>query len=500
MKITLRQDNGKIEKGHLYLVATFLKKAKKNQTPDFSAWDKDLLKSFKAASLNKDYTAQKSETFSFEHQGHKVVALGIGEQKKNNDENLRKQIATFIKKYESKDHAISIDLKSFTLGLETIETAIHAMTEAIVMASYKFDKYKSDQKDSKLQKVTLVNNTTLNLKDAKASLNKGLVLAESVNIARDFVNEPPNVLNSESYTKEVKKLMKGVEGVKVKVMGRKELLKEKMNMFLSVAKASSHDPKLVHLTYTPKKVTKKTKHIALVGKGITFDTGGYSLKPGASMINMKFDMAGSSTVFAAFRAASLLKLNVKISAYMGLTDNVIAPDGTAPDSIVKARNGKTVEILNTDAEGRLVLGDVLTYASEQKPDALIDCATLTGACLMALGTEVCGLMANDQNLADKLLSSAKNTDEYLWQLPIIEEWREDIRSCNADIKNLGTSRWAGTAKAAAFLENFVENDIPWAHLDIAGIGDSQSHLPYCPNKGGSGLIIRTLVNFLENEA
>ena len=217
------------------------------------------------------------------------------------------------------------------------------------------------------------------------------------------------------------------------------------------------------------------------------------------MVNMKFDMAGSATVYGAFRAAALLGLPVKVSCFLGMTDNAVNELATMPDSIVTAKNGKTVEILNTDAEGRLVLGDVLTYASEHKPDAIIDAATLTGACLMALGTEVCGLMGNDDKLKNSLKKAAGNTDEYIWDLPIIPEWREDMKSNIADLKNIGGSRWGGTAKAAAFLENFVGEGIAWAHLDIAGCGDSQGHLPYCPTKGASGMMVRTLVEYIKSQ-
>ena len=171
---------------------------------------------------------------------------------------------------------------------------------------------------------------------------------------------------------------------------------------------------------------------------------------------------------------------------------------TMPDSIVTARNGKTVEILNTDAEGRLVLGDVVNYACDSKPDAIIDAATLTGAILVSLGSEVCGLFSNNQKLADSLLTSAKNTDEYMWQLPIIDEHKNDIKAAVADLKNIGNSGHGGSAKAAAFIENFLAPEIAWAHLDIAGIGDSQGHLPYCPPKGASGIVIRTLVDYLKN--
>ncbi|RLA59032.1 MAG: hypothetical protein DRQ89_14650, partial [Epsilonproteobacteria bacterium] len=336
------------------------------------------------------------------------------------------------------------------------------------------------------------------LKKAAKALQDSTNVVESVNIARDYVNEPPNVLHSESYAKMVEKDAKAIKGVKVKVFGKPELKKEKMGMFLSVNAGSAYQPRMVQLTYTPSKVTKKTKHICFVGKGLTFDTGGYSLKPGGSMMNMKYDMAGSATVYGAFRAAALLGVDAKVTCLLGMTDNAINELATMPDSIVTARNGKTVEILNTDAEGRLVLGDVLSFASDLKPDCIIDAATLTGAVLVALGKEICGVMGNNQSLINNILKSTKNTDENAWQLPIIDAFRSDMKSQIADLKNIGGSRGGGTAKAAAFLENFVDPKVPWVHLDIAGCGDSQSHLAYCPPKGPSGSMIRSLVDFVSN--
>ncbi len=320
---------------------------------------------------------------------------------------------------------------------------------------------------------------------------------EVLTFARDLVNEAPNVLHSEGYAKEIEKdVKKNLKGVEIKILGKAELKKENCNLFLSVNAGSAYGPRLVHLTYTPKKTTKNTKHIALVGKGLTFDTGGYSLKPGGSMMGMKFDMGGSATVYGAFRAAVLNNSPYKITCILGMTDNAVSYTATMPDSIIKSRSGKTVEILNTDAEGRLVLADCIDYACDLEPDFLINAATLTGACLIALGTQVCAVLGNDDKWINKVKKSADQSDEYMWQLPIIDEWREELKSPIADLKNIGSSGKAGTAIAAAFLQNFVKNDIKWAHLDIAGVANGASHLPYCPSKGASGLIVRSLHHLL----
>jgi len=479
---------------------TTQKKGKKEvKVAAMTNWSKEVKDYFATLKSSSTFTAESGSQFFFDFEGNRYLAFGLGDKKQLDNETARKAYSNLVK--AMKDSYVSVALQLDTmLAKGGLENTVTILTEAIQLTSYQFDKYLTNKKTAKMKTIHFDSKEKKTAaKKLQTAIDDTTKITESVNIARDFVNEPPNVLNSESYAKEVLKDVKNIKGVKVKVLGKADLKKQKMGMFLSVNAGSAYEPQLVHLTYTPAKATKNTKHIAFVGKGLTFDTGGYSLKPGASMVNMKFDMAGSATVYGAFRAAALLGLPVKVSCFLGMTDNAVNELATMPDSIVTAKNGKTVEILNTDAEGRLVLGDVLTYASEHKPDAIIDAATLTGACLMALGTEVCGLMGNDDKLKNSLKKAAGNTDEYIWDLPIIPEWREDMKSNIADLKNIGGSRWGGTAKAAAFLENFVGEGIAWAHLDIAGCGDSQGHLPYCPTKGASGMMVRTLVEYIKSQ-
>jgi leucyl aminopeptidase len=418
-----------------------------------------------------------------------------------NAEALRRVIANFFKAVSGKKYkTILIDALSFH-GISKKEKTLALMHEALIMTDYKFDKYFSTKKELSFKSIDLyVADANLKRK-AKKDIDAHINTAESVNYCRALIDEAPNVLHSVEYAKRIEKdvrtTLKG-KGVKVKILGKAELKKEKMGCFLAVNAGSAYAPQLVHLTYTPKKATKNMKHIALVGKGLTFDTGGYSLKPGGAMMGMKFDMGGSATVYGAFRAAVLNNAPVKITCILGMTDNAVNSNATFPDSIVTSRKGLTVEILNTDAEGRLVLADCLDYASDQGPDEIIDAATLTGACLVALGSQVGAVLGNDQKFVDRLLKTAKGNDEYMWQLPIIPEWRDDMKSKIADLKNIGTPARAGTATAAAFLENFIGEGISWAHLDIAGIGDSQAHLPYCPAKGGSGILVRSLADYLVN--
>ena len=497
MKVQLKFNAKSPTSSQLVLISAF--KIKDKDEASLTGWPADFQAAFTLLKNSKNFKAKMGQIFYFSlTDGTTVAALGMGEKSKATWENLRTAMANIYKASKNSYTDMSINLDSFMLK-SNLEKTVYTINEALLLTAYTFDKYLSKKDESTLKTITLDSKLPKS-KDRKAAkaLQDSTNVIESVNIARDYVNEPPNVLHSESYAKLIEKDAKKIKGVKVKIFGKPELKKEKMGMFLSVNAGSAHEPRMVQLTYTPPKATKKPKHICFVGKGLTFDTGGYSLKPGGSMMNMKYDMAGSATVYGAFRAAALLGVNAKITCLLGMTDNAINEFATVPDSIVTARNGKTVEILNTDAEGRLVLGDVLSFASDLKPDCIIDAATLTGAVLVALGHEICGVMGNNQKLIDNILKSTKNADEHAWQLPIIAPFREDMKSKIADLKNIGGSRFGGSAKAAAFLENFVDPKIPWAHLDIAGCGDSQSHLAYCPPKGPSGCMIRSLVDFIAN--
>lgn len=461
--------------------------------------DKSLKEEFNNLKAAKAFKAGKDETISFTGAlGETVWVLGLGDKNEFSAEDIRKSVAKLFKNSKGKFSTVAFDVPGFNSIKDEVEAA-RLIAESIYLTDYSFDLYKSKKSEKFEQKVFLSHTEKKNSAKAEKALASVKNICQSINVARDFINEVPNVLHSEEYAKRVEAdVKKNLKGVKVKILNKAQIKKENMGLFLSVNSGSAYEPRLVHLTYEPPKATAKTKHIALVGKGITFDTGGYSLKPGASMTGMKFDMGGSATVYGAFRAAVLEKAPIKITCILAMTDNAINSMATMPDTVVAGRNGKTVEILNTDAEGRLILADALDYACDLNPHYIIDAATLTGACLVALGNQVCAILGNDDKWINEILAAAKNQDEYMWQLPIIPEWRTDIKSKVADLKNIGSPMRAGTATAAAFLEEFIKNDIKWAHLDVAGVADSQSHLPYCPANGASGLIIRSLTHLLVN--
>lgn len=461
--------------------------------------DKTLKEEFQNLKAAKTFKAAKDETLSFSGpMGEIVWVVGIGDKAKYSAEDIRKSVAKLWRSTKGKFATVAFDVPGFNSVRSEVE-ASRLIAESLYMTDYTFEKYKSKKSEAPAQTAVLAHVEKKNSQKIDKVLASTKNICDSINVAKDFINEVPNVLHSEEYARQIEAdAKKTLKGVKVKILNKAQIQKEKMGLFLSVNAGSAYEPRLIHLTYEPARANSKTKHIALVGKGITFDTGGYSLKPGANMAGMKFDMAGSATMYAAFRAAVLEKAPVKITCILALTDNAVNSSATFPDAVVTGRNGKTVEILNTDAEGRLILADALDYACDQNPHFIIDAATLTGACLVALGNQVAAILGNDQKWMDQILQAAKDQDEYMWQLPIINEWRQDIKSKIADIKNIGTPMRAGTAIGAAFLEEFIKNDIKWAHLDIAGIADSQSHLPYCSGHGASGLMVRTLTHLLVN--
>jgi leucyl aminopeptidase len=327
----------------------------------------------------------------------------------------------------------------------------------------------------------------------QAVLAAGQVLGETVNLTRQLVNEPASRIYPESFAAEAQKFAEEF-GLGIEVWDERRLEEERCGALLAVARGSSSPPRLVILSH--RGGASDEPLLALVGKGVTFDSGGLCLKTGDGMKTMKGDMAGAATVFGAMQAIARLELPVNVIGLAGLVENMISGDAYRVGDVITARNGKTIEVLNTDAEGRLVLADVLDVALERGADKIIDLATLTGACLVALGSDVAGLMTNDQNWCDAVRQAADRCGEPSWQLPMFAEYGEQIRSKVADIKNVGESRWGGTITAAKFLEEFVAGK-PWVHIDIAGPAFLETPKPWL-DAGGSGAFVRTLVEIARN--
>ena len=319
-------------------------------------------------------------------------------------------------------------------------------------------------------------------------LASGQILGESVNLTRQLVNEPASRIYPESFAAEAEKFAEEF-GLEIEVWDEQRLEDERCNALLAVARGSQRPPRLVILSHTGG--GPEDPVLALVGKGVTFDSGGLSIKPADGMKTMKCDMAGAATVFGAMQAIARLELPVNVIGLAGLVENMLGGDAYKVGDVLVARNGKTIEVLNTDAEGRLVLADVLDVALERHADHIIDLATLTGACMVALGTDVAGLMTNDEDWGDVVRTTANDCGEPLWQLPMFAEYDEQIQSKVADIKNIGEGRWGGAITAAKFLQQFV-GKTSWAHIDIAGPAFLENPKPWL-DAGGTGAFVRTLV-------
>ncbi len=373
-----------------------------------------------------------------------------------------------------------------------------AVAEGVLLGAYSFDAYKETGKDAgaKSGKGPLAEAALLGGKPRdkayKAAVERAAAVAEELNRARDLVNTPPNDLNPEAFAAVAQAAAKE-HGIKVQVLDEKALVKGGYGGILGVGAGSAAGPRLVKLSYTS---SKATKSLAFVGKGITYDSGGISLKPAGHNETMKCDMAGAAAVFAAVVAAARLGLEVNVTGWLALAENMPSGSATRPGDVLRMYSGKTVEVLNTDAEGRLVLADALWAASQEKPDAIIDVATLTGAMMLALGSRTYGVMANDDAFRSAVHEAAEEVGEPAWPMPLPEHLRKGMDSATADIANMG-ERMGGGLVAGLFLREFVGEGIAWAHLDIAGPAFNEGGpFGYTP-KGGTGTAVRTLVRVAE---
>jgi len=347
--------------------------------------------------------------------------------------------------------------------------------------------FKAEPARFPFDKVSLVAGAGANVAELTTAAKQGEILGESVNIVRELVNLPAGELYPESFAQRAKELATDF-GLGCGVFDENWLKQERMGCILAVGQASDRPPRLVVLEYDG--APGDSRRIAFVGKGVTFDSGGLSLKTNENMLTMKCDMAGAATVLGALIAVARLKLPVNISGYMGLVENMVSGNSYKLGDVLRSRAGITVEVNNTDAEGRLVLSDVLRYAVDEGADRLIDLATLTGSCVVALGEDVVGAFTNDQPWCDDVLAASRRASEEVWQLPMFDHYAEQLKSDVADVKNTGT-RWGGAITAAKFLEKFVDKR-PWVHLDIAGPAYAGSSKPHREG-GGTGCMVRALV-------
>ncbi len=425
----------------------------------------------------------------------KIMLLGIGDGKKLNEDKLR-QLGGIISLKAKELNFPNVIISNFYSSSSQVVSII----EGLVLSLYEFNKFKEDKADKTLPtfyenySVVIISTDDSNDRN-KIDIGKLVNICEAVFYARDLANSPPNVIDPNALANSAKTLEK-MKNIHVDILNQNQIKDLGMNGIISVGKGSENEPKLIIVEYNNS--TSTDKPIVLVGKAVTFDTGGISIKPSDRMDEMKFDKSGGCTVLGIMKALGNLDLPINVVAIIPAVENMPSGSSYRPGDIIRMYNGKTVEVLNTDAEGRLILADALAYGvAKYSPKCILDFATLTGACIIALGTNIAGIIGNDNKLINKLVSISNITGEKIWQLPLSEEFSDLIKSNVATIKNIG-GRTGGTITAAAFLSYFV-SDVPWAHFDIAGTAwtqDGTADKSYNP-KGSTGFGIRTIIKFLE---
>ena len=439
------------------------------------------------------------ETMFFSHlpgvQAERVLLVGIGDQKKLNPRAFLKLVSTAVK--HASNHRIenlALDIVDFAM-VESGELfeKIGAIVSTFFESNYNFNEQKNHERKTPhaFKKITLLTESKASFSEIKNLIKRFSGINQGVNLAKNLANRSANVCTPSHLASEARKIGKKSDKLTIKVIEEKEMHQLGMGSFLAVARGSIEPAKFIIATY--KGANKNKKPVVLIGKGVTFDSGGISLKPGAGMDEMKYDMGGAASVLGCVEALSALEPKINVVALIPATENM--PDGKAikPGDIVKSMSGKTIEILNTDAEGRLILCDALTYCSRFNPDCVIDVATLTGACVVALGKHATGLLSNHDEFADEILKAGEKAHDRAWQLPLWDEYRAQLNSPFADIANVG-GRYAGTITAAIFLSAFAEN-YKWAHLDIAGTAWNSG-----ASKGATGRPVPLLMEFLLRRA
>ncbi len=437
------------------------------------------------ALVSLGFTGQAGQVQVVPGDGRLVAAVGLGPVDGIDAVGVRRAAAALARSVRSR-RSLAVDLASVARSDDLSEAdAAHAVVEGSALAVYRFG-YKSTKDDDHLARVTLVGSTAAGVRSA---VERATAVVDGVTLARDLVNEPGGSLTPPKFANRVRRMARD-RGLTVKVLDEAAIRRARLGGLLGVNRGSTQPPRFVELTYTPKGRPKGT--LALVGKGLTFDAGGLSIKTGQGMMDMKMDMGGAAAVVGAMSVLPAVAPRCRVRAYLPMTDNMLGGDATRPGDVLTLRNGKTIEVLNTDAEGRLVLADALSLASEAKPDAIVDLATLTGACMVALGPRIAGLMGRDDGFLARVEEASTRTGERVWRLPLPVDYRSMVDSSVADMKNIGGS-YGGALTAGLILGEFVADGIPWAHLDIAGPAFADSDDGEVVT-GGTGFGVRLLVD------
>lgn len=465
-----------------------------------------LIPSSRSALSVMTFKGKENETFILYPQGlrtKRLLLVGLGKIGNLSRERLRRAASTAAKTAKSmkaKTLAIMepdpgvIGKASTDFGKDLWASIGTALGEGASLAAYRFKKYITgdSEKNTDLARLSLVSPDTKRTAQLESGLRFAQKVCEATYLARDLANAPANEIYPETLAAHAVRAGRRW-GFRVTVHDQRRIKKLKMGGLLGVAQGSERPPRFIVMELNANKRTLPT--VVLIGKGVTFDAGGISIKPASGMAEMKMDMSGAAAVIGTIQAAAQLRLRVHLVGLVPATENLLGGAAMKPGDILTHYNGRTSEVDNTDAEGRLILADALSYASKYKPDLVIDLATLTGACVVALGHYATGMMGNDQEAMDRLDASGKRTYERVWQLPMFDEYEKLVKSDVADVKNVG-GRWAGAITAAMFLKKFIGN-YRWVHLDIAGTAIMEEPLEYIP-KGGSGVGVRLLIDFLRD--
>jgi len=421
----------------------------------------------------------------------RLLLVGVGKREQYSIAALRKVAGAALR------HLKARSVKNFAFLVReghAAEESVQAIAEGVLAGNFETDKYKTEKKNDKnIETVLLAGSSDAERASAEKGLSKGRIIAEAQNFTRDLVNEPSNKLTPRILAEKAEAMAKGA-GLSVEILDEKKIADLKMGALLSVAQGGPEPPRVIVVTYTPANLKPGAPVIGLVGKAITFDTGGISIKPADGMEKMKYDMAGGATMLGVMRALAALKPSVKVICVVPSSENMPGGKAQKPGDIQTAMSGKTIEVLNTDAEGRLVLADGVHYAKQLGATYLVDAATLTGAIVVALANVNVGVFGSDQPFTDRLLASSKAVGEKMWQMPIDDDYREFIKGTVADIQNIGSGKGGGAIAGAMFIKEFT-GDTPWIHLDIAGTAWNDDAKPWLA-KGPTGVALRTLVHLV----
>jgi leucyl aminopeptidase len=494
MELLLKHGSALKQKTGCLLVGVF---EGKFETPLLQELDQALEGALGLAQRAREFTGKTKELLLL-HAGRRLAAdrvllVGLGRPRQPSEEQLRQALGAAAGHLQQK-HVSScvVDLASLTMA-ENWTALTQTVAEGLSLATYRFDHYRSDKegKHQGIARALLLLPRPGLLAEAEAGLHVARCVCRGVCLARDLVNQPGNIKSPEFLATQAAAIA-AETGMDCTILDHQALLEENLGAILGVAQGSVREPRLIVLHYRGEGAPEKP--LALIGKGVVFDAGGISLKPAEKMDEMKMDMAGAAAVLGTMLAVALLQLPVHVVGLIPAVENMPSGSAIRPGDILTSASGQTIEVLNTDAEGRMILADALTYAQRFQPRAVIDLATLTGACVIALGQHATAVLGNDQRLIRQLLRLGELTGERLWQLPLWDEYNEQIKSDIADVKNTG-GRPAGTITAAAFLQKFATG-YRWAHLDIAGTAWEEKGRHYL-TKGGSGVGVRLLVRFLQ---